>query len=459
MKTYTLFLMGIYFATALPVTAASRLEHALEQRMSAPKAAEPSVRPVASQSSALQGREGQIRLALQKVLEENQVSRAEKISFNTLLTRSQQTDVQNQRLADLTEQAEDVMYQTFYFKGQPEMLFQGRPNYKKLLQGQKYIFISEDSKHETHSCLKETVTILQAARRANPQARILLASEFSLVGDTHVWPIRFSGQPNSNVDTLGDYKQLEQVADRLNLDLLALDDACQAQWQGQFYAKMGGTWIAHDPQNADIIQIAADFGFDDPAAPDYELMQRVAMQTFIAATSYGVQLRNRHWAHYIQAVAPFYDIIVVYGGNAHLSADGMWDSVAFLLNPTQAVSIHLYTDETLAPDLQASYQQSDTLQQKYKAPIPQEEETPLETFAGDNNETEDLTAHVNWKLDFSKTMYRAYNGAEIRSWRAQHVRNPQAFAHLEELEALFDNQLGRGPLHFRNWLDLKIYLK
>lgn len=51
-------------------------------------------------------------------------------------------------------------------------------NYKDLLNGEKLIYISEAMNHDTKSAPREVVKILKAVRQANPNAKILFATEF-----------------------------------------------------------------------------------------------------------------------------------------------------------------------------------------------------------------------------------------------------------------------------------------
>jgi hypothetical protein len=442
-------------SASLQETLKSNITNAVAQQEPAP---EKTAVPRTAQNPALQGRNGEIRLALQPSLEKNNWRNGEKISFDTFLSRIKQTEADNRTLARITEQKNNVMQKAFYFKGQPEMLFQGKPDYAKELAGKKYIFINESSNHNTASCLEETIRILTVLRKkVAPSANIVLASEFSLVSATNVWPIRFAKNPNPNINTLGIYKQLENAADRLNIDILALDDACYGTQDGTFYSKMGRVWTAFSENHPEMDAIAEGFGAEK-TDPDYEVTEKAIFQTFLASSDYGVQLRNRQWASYINAVTPFYDIIVMYGGNAHFSAEGNWDSVAFLLNPREAVSIYLFTEEQLPEEVQAAYDRTDELQKQYKENKPLED-TPEETFPAQADEhEEDLSDSVNWQLDFSKNFYRRYDGHQVRAWRAQHVRNTAAFNRYNQLQNQFDAQLGRGTQHAPDWLDLQVYL-
>lgn len=409
--------------------------------------------PKAPQDSTLTtSRKQQIRLALQAVMQKHQLKNSVPISFDTFLNKSNQLQKTQQQAAHIQEQAQAAFDQAFFFKGQPRMLFQGLPDYAKDLQGKKYIFIGEASDHDQHALVQHTVHILKTIRAKNPQAKMLLANEFSLISDTHTWPIRFANIKNENITTFEGYDVLESVADRLNIDILALDDGCfEEDATGTFFSKIGPQWVSFNPKDSRIQNIASDFGMDstDPN------MTAVSFQYFLASNPYGVELRNRQWVSYLKAIESFYDIIVVYAGNAHVDISGDRDSVPLILNPLQAVTIYLYSTEELPAQLKEDYATREKIQNKFKNKT--EDLQPIETFE-DNLEEEDLSDDIDFTIDFSKPNYRRYDGKITTAWREKHIRNQSAFNTFKQQQFAFENLLGRKPLNFPQWLTFDVYL-
>ena len=462
MKTvYLVFLIFIGTGTAQALT----LNQALGQKVSVAveqHAQQRTVKPNAQPPKAVDSRQAKIREALKSIMVKNQFSRAEKISFATFLSRSQQADRFLEQASALRTKREGFFYKAFYFKGQPEMLFQGSVPYQKQLTGKKYIFVSEASAHDTISLVKEMTAILAQVRKANPQAHILLASEFSLVSDMQAWPIRFAGKTNRNMFTYDTYSSVDEAANRLGMDVLALDDAISAQdEQGVWYAKIGSTWVRYDSQSPQVRQIAQDFDLD-PAqlGEDYAVTLFATFQYFIASSTQGIVLRNRQWFEYIHALAPFYDVIVVYGGNGHLSIEADRDSVALLLNPQQAVSLSLYTSEELSPAAQAAYDKRAQAQAHFQADtqdLVSQASAQVDSLPNEGEE-EDLSGELDGSFDFSKPYYRLYQPALMQAWRQKHIRNRVAYEHFMGTYRDFESLIGRGPLHFVNWTDIEVHV-
>ena len=421
------------------------MQQALERALSA-KIEEETQQAAMSPTTRTQ----QIRAALQTVMEQNQRRNRTPMTFDSFLSKAHQLEQKEEQAAHFQDQANAAFYKAFRFKGQPQMLFQGTPDYAADLQGKKYIFIGEASDHDQMPLVRHTAALLKTLRKQNPNAKILLANEFSVVGDTHTWPIRFANIKNKNITTFEGYNELEPVADRLHIDILALDDGCfETDSQGNVFVKVGPSWVAFNAKDKRIQNIAADFGMD----PKDTNMVRATFQYFLISNPYGVELRNRQWVSYIKAVEKYYDIIVVYAGNAHVDISGYRDSVALMLNPTQAVSISLYSTEDLSAGEQAAYAKREEIQNKFKSQPTNEQ--PLITF--DEEEPED-DLDVKFDIDFFKPNYRRYDGKTMTAWYGKHIQNQAAFQLFKKQHAMFENLMGRKPLYFPQWLTLDVYV-
>ncbi|MBR4591830.1 MAG: hypothetical protein IKO35_01305, partial [Elusimicrobiaceae bacterium] len=77
----------------------------------------------------------------------------------------------------------------------------------------------------------------------------------------------------------------------------------------------------------------------------------------LQATTWGVEQRNEQWARYIQAVSPYYDIIITYAGSGHVDTEQA-GSVPVRINKPFAV-FDFYTEEQLPQESQEFYEKRD----------------------------------------------------------------------------------------------------
>lgn len=203
---------------------------------------------------------------------------------------------------------------------------EGEVNYAEITKGYKYIFIGEY--HHLDSLHQEESLILAQIRKANPQAKILFATEeLALVSEKA--PIFFSQEeqwPALHMEPLVD-SGAYQSALREQMDLLPLAEFLPSQApDGSAVLKMGTMNISYP----------------------YTLREALSEHDKLASTFLGMTKRNDLWIRYIKAIAPYYDIIIVHAGNLHFQRGG----IALLSLPEsfpaeQSLSIFLQTKEAL----------------------------------------------------------------------------------------------------------------
>ena len=174
----------------------------------------------------------------------------------------------------------------------------------------KYIFISEDISHNTKSAPQEVINILKAARKARPNAKILLAQEFLIwTGESNDSLLK---KPGQNSELYSIYPEVTQAADKLGIDQLALDDRLYMAYEEMVGVKIGEytVWVtAQDKLPLLKYHKGCDALYTRWASADQ----------FIGISPFGVLERNYQWARRIKAAEPLYDLILVYAGNGHLS--------------------------------------------------------------------------------------------------------------------------------------------
>ena len=277
--------------------------------------------------------------ALAKVMEEYPPEMISWQQFKKLNQNAKERDLVSRRM-DLKDAQQDkntykAVFHNFW------------PNYEFLLKRFKYIFIGES--HGTNSTPAEMIRMMQAVRKQHPDKRILLASEFAMVPDLETFPLQRAG---SSVDIVQVYPEVKQAADALGIDQLALDDILGAK---ELYLwKEGKTTFLLAKTGRYLIQRAL------PRQEEENIINFLQETNMLVGTSpFGLLERNRQWARYIQAVQPFYDIIIVYCGSGHVVGTASTDlpnllhvqdrpDTGFLfLVPTEYISpetIKFYTD-------------------------------------------------------------------------------------------------------------------
>ena len=263
----------------------------------------------------------------------------------------------------------------------------------------KYIFISEDISHDTKSAPQEVINILKAARKARPNAKILLAQEF----------LRWTGEsndsllkkPGQNSELYSHYPEVTQAADKLGIDQLALDDSPYYADDKNVFVKLGKFLVKVTPQ--DKLPLLSYTECDDPLYNRWD-----SAEQFIAISPCGVLERNYQWARRIKAVEKNYDLILVYAGSGHLSRTYSNDLPTLLkcqdfaniaLMPTDSI------DQTVEKDYETRFLKGEQYaitndQQQYQEDARLKEQvTRGTTFKQslDQIEEETYQSYENWK--------------------------------------------------------------
>lgn len=205
-----------------------------------------------------------------------------------------------------------------------------RPDYGALTKNIPVIYLTDASGHSERAIINEVKQVLQAVRKANPQARIVLAMEFAemLYNAT---PIRFAGEPKEFMRITSPYDYLVPVADKLNIDILGLDDLFFVQNQHSPQLKIGNKMLVLNEKPG----MHPDFIKDLNHLSSTDWNNLIG---YVGMSAYGVKLRNEQWARYIKAVKPYYDIIIVYAGQGHVDSEAAsWQDLPQMVGGNYAV--------------------------------------------------------------------------------------------------------------------------
>lgn len=169
---------------------------------------------------------------------------------------------------------------------------QGTLNYAEVTKGKKYIFISE--LHEVAPVQAEVQQILKAVRAKNPGKKILLATEFASLQHPQSNPLQLNNR--SSLHDYG-YDWIPDTADKLKIDVLALDDEIvQFLADGTTLVKVGEQYlrtnVETDPRSVQILQrFPDDFKGPFPSKPGientcaFEVLHKKAPAAFKAVTA------------------------------------------------------------------------------------------------------------------------------------------------------------------------------
>lgn len=219
---------------------------------------------------------------------------------------------------------------------------QGTPKYASVIENANYIFIGED--HNEPAVQYEIEEIIRAVRHANPNKKILLASEFVRTPEPLTNPLRRANSPESPL--LDDYYNTFKLADELEIDTLALDDEI-LEFVNRKLIKVGDRYVQIDINNdsqtpTDILAIGAAFKAEidqekSKILQTIELLLMVRWQIY--ASDWGVKQRNYQWVKRIRDVEQEYDIVIIWAGSGHTSRMKP-SSLPFLLASSNAVEIN-----------------------------------------------------------------------------------------------------------------------
>ena len=288
----------------------------------------------------------------------------------------------------------------------------GSPDYVKEIRPVQYIYVSDASDHETFSIPSEVEEVMRAIRTVYPVARILLASEFFVRTDPNELPFRRAGStthPSKNF-VFPSYHRLLPLSDQLRIDILGLDDHIFSRKHDAY--KMGNMWVKMTdlPDHLLASCFSCVYGWsqkdwrrylDDfkqaqqnlhsfyqqfnrynkkeqeeilSLDPNVNLLkswiktrnaeiQEIKtgfINQLLDISNWGIEQRNNQWAKRIEALAPFYDFIIVYGGNGHLDPASPIESVPEKIGKP-GVLFNFYTQEKLSQKRQDAYEKRDLM--------------------------------------------------------------------------------------------------
>ena len=256
-----------------------------------------------------------------------------------------------------------------------------RPDYARLTEGKKFIYIAESSGHNTRTLPREGARILEEIYQANlPNTRILLALEMATLTNQFASPLlpSQSEQSTANIDIYADYRVLADTAHKKGIDVLALDDSAifATQFADTFIAKLGAYAIRFRPDTSKVQRLIAPY---KNAYNESEFSPVAAVYDLLSRSSWGMQQRNDQWVRYIQSIADLYDIIIVYAGNAHLLLNVGY-SVPNLIGE-DGILLELLTTEQLSQEVQQFADKAQEVQGKHQL-SPEFQPSKLTTYEG-----------------------------------------------------------------------------
>ena len=265
---------------------------------------------------------------------------------------------------------------------------EGLPDYGEKLAGSKFIILGEGANHGEEIQLEESFRLLESIRKANPQARILLAEEHAetmvscnqpLESKECLWPspFRAARSQNDNITISHEYKPVLALLDRLGIDLLALDSTYVGGLDYIPTLQVGNKAIP--------IIISENPLFNDGMTPkileaygekDLDYALDIVLD-FILRSPWGVVQRNRQWTRYIRAAEPYYDIIIVWAGTGHTAfgPNTITEEISRWGNKVSHVLLTVMEDDIIRDK---SYGSVQTPQQIFKLEPTQEEYKTIE---------------------------------------------------------------------------------
>lgn len=350
-------------------------------------------------------------------------------------------------------------------------IYSGYPDYEKILRNEKIIYIAEGMNHETKAAPQEVVKILKAVRKINPNAKILLATEFALwynpiqeildfnntvqEDDSFAFCLWFSQATTEDKKEVGltedqikklqeeckpfldflkhgeeleryasapllksagqksyfweheSYSPVFKTADEQKIDLLALDDHVIQETGNKDILIKVGRYMVKVPEDISI--------------PDLGVGRDSSLASFIKISSWGAAERTADWANRIKAVMDNYDIVLVYAGNGHLCSTYFTD-LQPMVGKNPFVDIILYPMENL-PKEEADYYEE------------------RQNFSEQNCLSQDCKIQEEWEknLDVQPFLYTidSFEGKNPPFWMARDTEKEESFykQHEEELKA------------------------
>ena len=230
------------------------------------------------------------------------------------------------------------------------------PPYEQMAKGQRFVFIAEAVNHETPDAINEAAAIIQAVRKANPEARILLASEFLVwMGDPQCSLLQKADEKPC-LAALPPYAPVFKSAQKAGVDMLALDDfICMHYLDNYSGVKIGKFVVFVNPKDkVPSLNLSQD--------PQDDLL--LSAEQLIAVSPWGARERTHQWARRIKALQPFYDIILVHAGDGHINTTYSLD-LAPMLKIKNYLLITLVPFKELPPDVAQEYEHRAEITEQY----------------------------------------------------------------------------------------------
>ena len=354
-------------------------------------------------------------------------------------------------------------------------IYSGYPDYEKILRNEKIIYIAEAINHDTKAAPQEVVKILKAVRKINPNAKILLATEFALwynpiqeildfnntvqENDSFAFCLWFSQATTEDKKEFGltedqikklqeeckpfldflkqgeelkryasapllksagqksyfleleSYSPVFKTADEQKIDLLALDDYVTHKTENEDILIKVGRYMIKVPKNVSIPNLGTD---------------RVSsIHNFICFSSWGVSERTADWANRIRAVMDNYDIVIVYAGDGHLCSTYFTD-LQPMVGKNPFVNIILYPMENLPNEKEDFYEKRQKLAEEYC--LRQDCKIQKEWEEADLYGA--MSLFSDWSEDFEgkePPFWTAYDNENIESFYKQHEKELKAW--------------------------------
>ena len=349
MRTFILLLVTLLLTLPAPAQIVpGGLQSAIER--AARQAAQEGRKPVPPVSPFVSTRKEKAQI-IQALSKEMALPKGRPLNWQDVQKKSQV--LQQEQLKQNTENAEsaieafDTDRKSFIFQQSLPRYGYARPDYAFETKDVKYIYVSDASAHGTQTIPAEVIQVLRSVRRARPHARVLLAAEFFVRTEPGVLPLFFHDVlPNDNTEPfeIQAYGEVWLEAFLLNMDILGLDDLIYSNDN----IKVGDSWVAAKsiPQ-----KMFSQLGYPD-AAPGSSLFNIIACN-ILYTTEWGVQQRNEQWVRYIQALSPYYDVIITYAGDGHLTIEYIGNVPELMGQPF--VLFNFYTEEQLPQEEQEFY--------------------------------------------------------------------------------------------------------
>ena len=344
-------------ATASTPAARAGLERRVQESITTPKT-----------SHTSQSQQREIIQALQKANLPREETYDPVLKWSQFLSDNQKEVARVEARLESLQPALDA--QEEILKNAPVSKGYKRPDYGAYAQQVPFIYVTDASAHGIKTIINEVKQVLRSVRRANPQARILLALEFAEM-ENGTPPVRFAGQENTSMEVYTDYDALVPVAAELDIDILALEDGFIDFTDSAFFYKIGKHFIKLS--NNDHPDFASHL--PDPTQPENILTQEYKqLRGFLCMSTLGMRFRNEQWAGYINAAKPFYDIVIVYAGYAHIDYSlEAWQDVPELVGE-KYITFNFIAAEKAPQNQQkfedTAHEQLDDGHSRYKDPVP-----------------------------------------------------------------------------------------